>query len=128
MTLPDTRKGYAMAEKTLFEKIIDREIPSDIVYEDDDVIAFKDVNPVAPVHILVVPKKPIPKVSDMEADDIELMGKVMYAAKQVAHEQGVAESGFRLVVNNGEAASQSVFHVHVHLIGGEAMGWPPFPG
>lgn len=117
-----------MAEKTLFEKIIDREIPSDIVYEDDDVIAFKDVNPVAPVHILVVPKKPIPKVSDMEADDIELMGKVMYAAKQVAHEQGVAESGFRLVVNNGEAASQSVFHVHVHLIGGEAMGWPPFPG
>ena len=116
-----------MADKTLFEKIIDREIPSDIVYEDDDVIAFKDINPVAPVHILVVPKKPIPKVTDMEQGDIELMGKVLYAAKQVASEHGIDESGCRLVINNGEAASQSVFHVHVHLIGGKPMGWPPFP-
>ena len=108
---------------TLFQKIIDREIPADIVYEDDQTLAFSDVNPQAPVHILVIPKKPIVNVADLKDDDKDLAGHVLLVAGKVAAEKGLTD--FRLVTNNGEGAGQSVFHWHVHLLGGRAMSWPP---
>ena len=114
-----------MVEKTLFGKIIDGEIPADIVYEDDHVVAFRDVAPVAPTHILVIPRKPIVSVAHATADDSELMGRLLLAAAQVAREQGLEESGYRLVTNVGRDGGQSVFHLHVHLIGGRSFGWPP---
>lgn len=113
-----------MSEKTLFTKIIDREIPADIIYEDDVCIAFNDINPQAPLHALVVPKKPIAKVSEASADDDKLLGHLLVAAAGVARAQGY-EDGFRLVVNNGEQAGQTVFHIHVHVLGGRAFNWPP---
>lgn len=109
---------------TLFSKIIDREVPADIVYEDDDCLAFRDINPQAPTHILVVPKKPIPKVADAGADDKELLGHLLMTASRIAKDEGCGES-FRLVINNGEQAGQSVFHLHVHILGGRDFSWPP---
>lgn len=108
---------------TIFGKIIRGEIPADKVWEDDDVIAFKDINPAAPVHILVVPKKPIVNLYDASDDDAELLGKLMIAARRVAEEQGLED--FRLVANNGAGAGQSVFHLHLHVIGGRPLSWPP---
>lgn len=107
---------------TVFKKIIDRELPADIVYEDDDVIAFKDINPIAPVHILIVPKKVIPTVDDVEEEDAQILGKLFIAAKQVAREQGIAEKGYRLVVNVKNDGGQEVFHLHMHLLGGRPLG------
>ena len=109
---------------TLFTKIIAREIPADIVYEDDDCLAFRDINPQAPVHVLVIPKKPIDKLSDAEGQDCELLGKLMQAAARVAAQEGYAEA-FRVVVNNGADAGQSVFHLHLHVLAGRALSWPP---
>ena len=116
-----------MAEEneTIFGQIIRGEIPSEKVYEDDEVLAFKDVNPAAPVHILVIPKKHIVNVFDADEEDAELLGKLMLKAGQVAREQGLEDDGFRLVVNNGAAVGQSVFHLHVHVLGGRAFAWPP---
>jgi len=108
---------------TIFQKIIDREIPADIVYEDDDALAFRDVNPQAPVHVLVIPKHPIVKVADMTATDKELIGHVMWVAREVAAQEKLED--FRLVVNNGAGAGQTVFHLHVHVLGGRGMQWPP---
>ena len=113
-----------MSEPTLFEKIVAREIPADIVFEDDEVIAFRDINPQAPMHILVCPKKPIPMVSDAGAEDDALLGKLMLRAAGIAADEGYAEA-FRLVVNNGADVGQTVFHIHVHLLGGRRFGWPP---
>ena len=113
-----------MADKTLFEKIIDREIPADIVFEDDRVVAFRDINPQAPMHILVCPKKPIPRVVDAQAGDEELLGYVLLKAGEIARAEGHGEA-FRLVINNGAAVGQTVFHIHVHVLGGRAFGWPP---
>lgn len=110
--------------KTIFEQIIDREIPADIVHEDDRCIAFNDINPQAPVHILVVPRKPIPKLADAQDDDAELLGHLLRTASRVASDQGYGDA-FRLVINNGEAVGQSVFHVHVHVLAGRALSWPP---
>ncbi len=110
---------------TIFGKIIRGEIPSEKVYEDDDVLAFKDVNPAAPVHILVIPKKHIVNAFDAGEEDAQLLGKLMLTAAQVAREQGLEDDGFRLVVNNGAAVGQSVFHLHVHVLGGRAFAWPP---
>ncbi|GAB4315637.1 MAG: purine nucleoside phosphoramidase [Phototrophicales bacterium] len=107
---------------TVFKKIIDRELPADIVYEDDDVIAFKDINPIAPVHILIVPKKVIPTVDDVEEEDAQILGKLFIAAKQVAREQGIAEKGYRLIVNVKNDGGQEVFHLHMHLLGGRPLG------
>lgn len=107
---------------TIFKKIIDKEIPADIVYEDDDVLAFKDINPQAPVHVLIIPKKEIPTVDDVEADDAEMLGKLFIAAKQIAREQGIAEKGYRLMVNVRGDGGQEVFHVHMHLLGGRPLG------
>ncbi|MCB9765307.1 MAG: histidine triad nucleotide-binding protein [Alphaproteobacteria bacterium] len=110
---------------TLFEKIISRDIPADIVYEDEWVVAFRDINPQAPVHVLVVPRKPLVNVAEAGPEDAELLGRVMLAAAEVARREGVAASGYRLVLNNGEGAGQSVFHLHCHVLGGRGLRWPP---
>lgn len=107
---------------TLFTKIINREIPSNIVYENDDVIAFKDVNPVAPIHILVVPKKEIATVNDIKAEDAELIGKMYLAIGEIAKELGIVEDGYRVVTNCNSHGGQEVYHLHFHLLGGEKLG------
>ena len=112
-----------MAE-TIFAKIIRREIPADIVYEDDLCLAFRDVNPQAPVHILVIPKQPIARLVDAGADDQSLLGHLMITANRIATEQGIG-AAFRLVVNNGASVGQSVFHLHLHILGGRSFTWPP---
>jgi histidine triad (HIT) family protein len=109
--------------KTLFEKIIAREIPASIVYEDDQCIAFKDINPGAPVHVLLVPRKPIPRLCDATAEDQALLGHLMLTAGKVAEQQGCGDA-FRLAVNNGADAGQSVFHLHLHILGGQPIAWP----
>jgi histidine triad (HIT) family protein len=108
---------------TLFSKIINREIPADIVYEDDLCLAFKDIAPQAPVHILLIPKKPIVKVADATESDQALLGHLMLKAGDIAKEQGYGEA-FRLVVNNGEDAGQTVFHLHIHILAGREFSWP----
>ncbi len=108
---------------TIFQKIIDREIPADIVFEDERSLAFRDVNPQAPVHVLVIPKKPIARIADMEDEDKELVGHLFQVAGQVATQENLED--FRLVVNNGAGAGQSVFHLHIHVMGGREMAWPP---
>lgn len=110
---------------TVFGKIIRGEIPAEKVYEDDDVLAFEDANPAAPVHILVIPKKHIVNVLDAEEDDAELLGKLMLTAKEIAKQQGLEDDGFRLVVNNGAGVGQSVFHLHMHILAGRDFSWPP---
>lgn len=110
--------------KTLFEKIIDREIPATIVHEDDHCIAFRDINPGAPTHILLVPRKPIAMLSDGTPEDQALLGHLMLTAPKIAAAEGYGDA-FRLVVNNGAAAGQSVFHLHLHIIAGRPMKWPP---
>ncbi|HZN24832.1 MAG TPA: histidine triad nucleotide-binding protein [Burkholderiales bacterium] len=109
---------------TIFGKIINREIPASIVYEDDHCLAFRDVNPQAPTHVLVIPKKEIPQLSDATAEDQALLGHLMVAAGRIARDLGVGDA-FRLVVNNGAEAGQSVFHLHLHILGGRRMTWPP---
>jgi histidine triad (HIT) family protein len=111
--------------KTLFEKIIAREIPAEIVYEDDMVLAFRDINPKAPTHVLIVPKKPIPRVAEAKPDDQQLLGYVLLKAAEVAGKLGLTRSGFRLVFNNGPDAGEAVPHLHCHILGGRPMGWPP---
>ncbi|MCH2367232.1 MAG: histidine triad nucleotide-binding protein [Planctomycetes bacterium] len=108
---------------TIFQKIIDKEIPADIVYEDEEALAFRDIQPQAPTHVLVIPRKPIANVAAMDAGDKELLGHLLWVAGEVARQEGLED--YRLVTNNGEGAGQSVFHLHVHLLGGRALGWPP---
>ncbi|GIR87565.1 MAG: histidine triad nucleotide-binding protein [Gammaproteobacteria bacterium] len=112
-----------MAE-TIFQKIIDKEIPADIIYEDEKSLVFKDINPVAPTHILIIPKKQIEKISDAEETDQDLLGHLFLVAGKVARQLGV-ENAFRLVVNNGAGAQQTVFHLHIHLIAEREFSWPP---
>ena len=112
-----------MSDKTIFEKIIDRELPADIVFEDELCLAFRDINPVAPVHVLVIPKRPIDRISNATADDYALLGHLFLATSQIAKQ--LALSDYRLVVNNGAGAGQSVFHLHIHIIGGRPLSWPP---
>ena len=110
-------------EDTLFTKIINREIPADIVYEDELCLAFKDISPQAPMHILIIPKKPIVKVADAQPDEANLIGHLMLKAGDIAKDQGYDD--FRLVTNNGAGAGQSVFHLHIHILGGRPFTWPP---
>ncbi|ORE88581.1 protein kinase C inhibitor [Oceanococcus atlanticus] len=110
--------------KTLFEKIIDGEIPGDIVFEDDQCVAFRDINPTAPMHILLVPRKPIPRLCDATDEDAPVLGHMLRVAPQIAESQGLGDA-FRLVINNGEKAGQTVFHLHLHIIGGRSLSWPP---
>ena len=109
---------------TIFQKIIDKELPADIVYEDELALVFKDINPVAPTHLLIIPKKQIEKVSDAEDQDKELLGHLLLVAGKVARDLGIDEA-FRLVVNNGAGAQQTVFHLHIHLIAEREFTWPP---
>lgn len=109
----------------LFMKIIQREIPADIVYETERVLAFRDINPQAPTHILIIPKTHIRTINDLEPEHAESVGELFLAAKAIAAQQGLAEDGYRVVMNCGESAGQSVFHIHLHLLGGRALGWPP---
>ncbi len=112
------------ATETIFSKIIRREIPAEIVYEDNLALAFKDVNPQAPVHILVIPKQPIAKLSDAESPDHALMGHLLLTVKRVAAQVGL-DNGYRVVINCGDEGGQTVNHLHLHILGGRAMGWPP---
>jgi len=111
--------------ETIFSKIIRKEIPADIVHEDELCLAFKDINPQAPVHILVIPKKVIPRLADLEDGDLDLSGHLMLTARKIAADQGLAENGYRLVVNNGPHGGQEVEHLHLHILGGRRMTWPP---
>ena len=111
-------------QETLFTKIINREIPAEIIYEDDLCLAFNDINPQAPLHALLIPKKPITKLSQGTPDDQSLLGHLMVTAPEIAKQQGY-EDGFRIVVNNGEAAGQTVFHLHIHILAGRDLNWPP---
>ncbi len=107
---------------TIFTKIIRKEIPADIVYQDDDVTAFRDINPQAPVHVLIVPNKEIPTVNDIDVQDEELVGKMFTAAKKIAAAEGVAENGYRLLINCNRDGGQEVFHLHMHLFAGRPLG------
>jgi len=111
--------------KTLFEKIIAREIPAQIVYEDDVVLAFRDINPQAPTHVLIIPKKPIPRMTEASPGDQATLGHLLLKAGEVAKNLGLKQSGFRLVFNNGPDAGEAVPHLHCHILGGRKMTWPP---
>jgi histidine triad (HIT) family protein len=112
-------------ERDLFCKIIDGDVPSEKVYEDDDVYAFKDINPAAPTHILVIPKEHITSLWEAQESQAELLGTLMLRARDIAKDAGLEDDGFRLVINNGAGAGQSVFHIHLHVIGGRSLSWPP---
>ncbi len=111
--------------QTLFEKIIAREIPSEIVFEDDLVVAFRDVAPKAPTHVLIVPRKPIPRIAAATPDDHKVLGHLMLKAAEVAEKLGLTAGGYRLVINNGPDGGESVPHLHCHILGGRKMQWPP---
>lgn len=107
--------------ETIFSKIIKREIPADIVYEDDEVLAFRDINPQAPTHVLIIPKIEIATVNDIQPEQAELVGKLVLAAQSIARQEGIAEDGYRLVINCNRHGCQEVFHLHLHLIGGKQL-------
>lgn len=109
----------------LFCKIIKGEIPSDKIYENDDVYAFRDINPVAPLHVLIIPKIHIAMINDLESQNAEIAGKLLLVAKKIAIEEGYADKGYRTVMNCGESAGQTVFHIHLHLLAGRDLSWPP---
>ncbi|TCT19305.1 histidine triad nucleotide-binding protein [Thiobaca trueperi] len=111
--------------ETIFSRILSGDIPADIIYEDAEVVAFRDVNPQAPVHVLVIPRKPIPTLNDAQPEDTELLGRLFLAAAKVAAQEGIAESGYRTVVNCNAGAGQTVFHLHLHVLGGRPLQWPP---
>ena len=112
-------------EKTLFEKICDKEIPADIVYEDDQVVAFRDIAPKAPMHVLVIPRKAIARINEALPEDQALLGHLLLKAAEVARSLGLGEDGCRLVLNNGRDAGETVPHLHCHILGGRKMEWPP---
>lgn len=116
---------HTMPDKTLFEKIRDHEIPAVFVHEDESCVAFRDISPQAPVHILIVPRKPVPRVGLAEAGDAALLGHLLLTAAEVARREGVADSGYRLVINNGRDGGEAVPHLHIHLLGGRQLEWPP---
>jgi histidine triad (HIT) family protein len=109
----------------LFCNMVERKVPADVVYEDEHALAFRDIRPVAPTHVLVIPKKHVAAVHDLAPADATLIGNVMVAARAVADKLGLVEDGFRLVVNDGDAAGQTVHHIHVHVLGGRNLSWPP---
>ena len=114
-----------MSSKSVFELILSGEIESEIIYEDDDIFAINDINPVAKVHILVIPKKKIETINDLKDADVNLAGKMIMVAKELAYETGIDLTGYRLLFNTNNDAMQTVFHIHLHLIGGRLLNWPP---
>jgi len=111
--------------KTIFERIIAREIPADIIYEDEHIVAFMDIKPMAPTHALIIPRKPIARLEDATAEDHAVLGHLLMKAPAIAAQLGLADSGYRLVINNGRDAGQEVAHLHLHLLGGRRLTWPP---
>jgi len=111
--------------KTLFEKIVAHEIPANIVYEDDSVMAIRDINPQAPTHILIFPKRPLPRIAEATAEDGKILGYILLKAGEVADKAGLTKNGYRLVINNGPNGGETVPHLHVHILGGRHMKWPP---
>jgi histidine triad (HIT) family protein len=111
--------------KTLFEKIVAREIPAQIVFEDDLVLAIRDINPQAPTHILIFPKKPVPRIAEASPDDHKLLGHLLLKAAVVADKEGLKAGGYRLVINNGVDGGETVPHLHCHILGGRHLAWPP---
>ena len=116
-----------MSDKTIFQKIIDREIPAPLVHEDEFCVAFNDINPQAPIHVLIVPRKVIPRVGEAQPEDQGALGALLLAAGKIARQLGISErtKGFRLVINHGVRAGETVPHMHVHLLAGRDLGWPP---
>lgn len=114
-----------MSEESLFTRIIKREIPADIVYEDDFCLAFRDINPQAPVHVLLIPKETIPRIAATEMSHQELLGHLLLQVSKIADQEGIADSGFRTVINNGSDGGETVPHLHIHILGGRPLGWPP---
>lgn len=115
-----------MSQETLFTKIINREIPADIVYEDELTLAFKDINPQAPFHVLIIPKKAIATINDIKTEDAELIGRLYLVAAKLAKQEGFSDSGYRVVMNCNEDGGQTVYHIHLHMLAGKEMGWPPY--
>ena len=113
-----------MSEKTLISKIIDGEIPGDFIHQDDRCVVLRDVNPQAPVHLLVIPRKPIPRIAEAGQEDADLLGHLLLVARESAKKEELTE-GFRIVVNNGADGGESVPHLHVHVLGGRSLAWPP---
>jgi len=109
----------------LFLKIINREIPADIIYETDEILAFRDINPQAPTHVLIIPKEHIPTMNDLDPGHSNLVGKLFLTAAELAEREGIAQDGYRVVMNCNKAGGQAVYHIHLHLLGGRQMGWPP---
>lgn len=118
-------EGGLMPDKTLFEKIRDREIPAQFIYEDELCMAFRDISPQAPTHILVVPKRVIPRIGMAQGEDGDLLGHLLLVVGRVARDQGIAESGYRVVMNHGPDGGETVPHLHIHLLGGRPLAWPP---
>lgn len=112
-------------EDCLFCKILNGDIPADLVYESDSAIAFRDINPHAPTHVLVIPRKHIPTINDLDDADRDVVGSLYMAAKDIARQEGIADDGYRTVMNCNEGAGQTVFHIHLHVLGGRSLGWPP---
>ena len=110
---------------TIFTKIINKEIDANIVYEDDDILAFEDINPQAPTHILIIPKKEIQTANDIQEEDTSLIGRLVLIAKDIAKQKGIEKDGYRLIMNCNDDGGQKVFHIHMHLIGGRKLSWPP---
>tara|TARA_Y100000766_G_scaffold83154_1_gene70760 strand:+ start:1865 stop:2206 length:342 start_codon:yes stop_codon:yes gene_type:complete len=110
---------------SLFTKIINKEIPAEIIYEDNDILAFNDINPQAPVHVLIIPKKEIKTINDIKVEDKEILGKIFLVAKKIAKKLNIDETGYRTVFNCNEDGGQSVYHIHLHLLGGRKLNWPP---
>ena len=117
--------GIEKNMSTIFTKIINKEIPADILFEDGDVLAFRDINPQAPIHFLVIPKKEIKTLNDIEEDDKDLIGKLFIIAKQLAKSEGISDNGYRTIFNCNEHGAQTVYHIHLHVLGGRQMTWPP---
>lgn len=111
--------------ETIFSKIIRKEIPADIVFESDRVLAFRDINPQAPVHIVIIPKKEIENINSAEPEDKEILGELLLVAANIARKEGISEKGYRLVTNNGAYGGQTVSHLHFHILGGRQLKWPP---
>lgn len=115
-----------MSEETIFTKIINREIPADIVYEDEKSLAFKDINPQAPFHVLIIPKLPIATINDVDENNADLVGHLFLVAAKLAKENNFAEDGYRVVMNCNNHGGQTVYHIHLHMLAGQTMGWPPY--
>lgn len=115
-----------MSDTTIFDKIIDKSIPADILYEDDNVLAFNDINPQAPIHFLVIPKQRIVTANDINETNAEIVGLLYVTAAKIAKQMGFAEDGYRCVMNCNDNGGQTVYHIHLHVLAGKALGWPPY--